>query len=354
MPLTEVPAVIVRPQTENPAAVAAGEPPPVIDLTGANLAGLSQVVHLSDQLPRLSTGQIALASGFARQYRLHPGSTITLNSANGDVTLTVAGTYTDPSGLFVQDGLVTSQTMALLTADAPVTSILVRAARHTSSAALATALARAVAGVPVARAYTRAGLVDHLASSDIREFNLLYVFLAMAVFVALFGLGTTVSLNVVERTREFGLLAAVGATSRQIRSIVRWETATVGPDRLPARRRHRPRDGLGDPCHHRLPVHQPRPAAVAARADRRWIGSRGLPIVGHAHPARRFGAHARGDWRVLSDRDRSSRSSADSAVLVPGFLPSSISAWRTHLRSVCALPMPSRFAISPIAAHSDG
>jgi putative ABC transport system permease protein len=227
VPLTAVPAVIVRPQTEDPAAVAAGEPPPVIDLTGANLAGLSQVVHLRGQLPRLSTGQIALSSGFARRYRMHPGSKITLSSANGDVTLTVAGTYTDPSGLFVQDGLVTQQTMALLTGDAPVTDVLVRAAPHISSAALATALARAVAGVPVARAYTRTGLVDHLASSDIREFNLLYVFLAMAVFVALFGLGTTVSLNVAERTREFGLLAAVGATSRQIRSIVRWEAGTV-------------------------------------------------------------------------------------------------------------------------------
>ena len=51
---------------------------------------------------------------------------------------------------------------------------------------------------------------------------------------------------------------------------------------------------------------------------------------------------------------RSSRISADSAVLAPGFSPSSISACRTHLRSVSALPIPSRDATSLIAAHSDG
>jgi putative ABC transport system permease protein len=36
-----------------------------------------------------------------------------------------------------------------------------------------------------------------------------------------------VSLSVADRTREFGLLGAVGTTGRQIRSIVRWEAATV-------------------------------------------------------------------------------------------------------------------------------
>jgi putative ABC transport system permease protein len=35
------------------------------------------------------------------------------------------------------------------------------------------------------------------------------------------------SLNVAERTREFGLLQAVGTTQPQLRSIVRWEAATV-------------------------------------------------------------------------------------------------------------------------------
>lgn len=49
----------------------------------------------------------------------------------------------------------------------------------------------------------------------------------MALLLALFGMATTVSMGVAERTREFGLLSAVGATARQIRAIVRWEAAAV-------------------------------------------------------------------------------------------------------------------------------
>jgi hypothetical protein len=46
-------------------------------------------------------------------------------------------------------------------------------------------------------------------------------------------------------------------------------------------------------------------------------------------------------------------SSADSSVVVPGREPESTCAWRTHLRTVSAVPTPSRRATSLIAAHSE-
>lgn len=53
------------------------------------------------------------------------------------------------------------------------------------------------------------------------------VFLALALFIALVGIANTLALSVFERTREIGLLRAVGATRRQIRRMVRWEAAIV-------------------------------------------------------------------------------------------------------------------------------
>jgi len=50
---------------------------------------------------------------------------------------------------------------------------------------------------------------------------------------------------------------------------------------------------------------------------------------------------------------RSRLSSADSSVVVPGRRPPSTSDWRTHLRTVSAVPTPSSRATSPIAAHSE-
>ena len=91
----------------------------------------------------------------------------------------------------------------------------------------ADALTRAVAHVPGARVLDRAAYVDHAAGAATRGLTLMYGFLGMSLLLALFGMATTVSMSVFERTREFGLLGAVGATAAQIRSIVRWEAATV-------------------------------------------------------------------------------------------------------------------------------
>jgi hypothetical protein len=58
--------------------------------------------------------------------------------------------------------------------------------------------------------------------------------------------------------------------------------------------------------------------------------------------------------RRSSATSRLSRlTSADSSLVNPGRVPPSTSAWRIHLRSVSALPMPSLCATAPIAAHSD-
>jgi putative ABC transport system permease protein len=57
--------------------------------------------------------------------------------------------------------------------------------------------------------------------------NLVYVLLAMALVIAFFGIANTLALSVFERTREFGLLRAVGMYRAQVRSTVRWEAVLI-------------------------------------------------------------------------------------------------------------------------------
>jgi putative ABC transport system permease protein len=57
--------------------------------------------------------------------------------------------------------------------------------------------------------------------------NLLYVLLALSVIVSLFGMVNTLVLSVFERTRELGMLRAVGMTRRQTRRMIRHESATT-------------------------------------------------------------------------------------------------------------------------------
>jgi hypothetical protein len=54
-----------------------------------------------------------------------------------------------------------------------------------------------------------------------------YVMLVLAIVIALMGITNTLSLSVHERTRELGLLRAVGQTRRQTRTMIRWESVTV-------------------------------------------------------------------------------------------------------------------------------
>jgi putative ABC transport system permease protein len=53
------------------------------------------------------------------------------------------------------------------------------------------------------------------------------VLLALAVLIALLGIANTLVLSIFERTRELGLLRAVGMTRRQVRSMVRWESVII-------------------------------------------------------------------------------------------------------------------------------
>ncbi|MCU1483735.1 MAG: ABC-type transport system, involved in lipoprotein release, permease component [Actinomycetia bacterium] len=67
---------------------------------------------------------------------------------------------------------------------------------------------------------SQAGFVDVV-------LNLVYVLLALAIIIAVFGIGNTLLLSIVERTRELGLLRAVGMTRSQLKSMVRWEAVLI-------------------------------------------------------------------------------------------------------------------------------
>jgi len=74
---------------------------------------------------------------------------------------------------------------------------------------------------------TGAEYTDSVAGEVDQMLNVVYVLLALAIVIALMGIANTLSLSIHERTRELGLLRAVGQTRRQLRSMVRGEAVTV-------------------------------------------------------------------------------------------------------------------------------
>jgi putative ABC transport system permease protein len=82
-----------------------------------------------------------------------------------------------------------------------------------------------------AKVLTRSQFIKDSEKPINRLLNLLYVLLALSVIVSLFGIVNTLVLTVFERTRELGMLRAVGMTRRQVRMMIRYEsivTALMG------------------------------------------------------------------------------------------------------------------------------
>jgi len=93
------------------------------------------------------------------------------------------------------------------------------------------ALERRLADFPNAKVQTRSEFVENQISGLSSVLNILYVLLALSVIVSLFGIVNTLVLTVFERTRELGMLRAIGMTRRQVRRMIRHEsviTALIG------------------------------------------------------------------------------------------------------------------------------
>jgi len=93
------------------------------------------------------------------------------------------------------------------------------------------ALEEALSGFPNAKVQTREEFIDNQIAGLSSILNILYVLLALSIVVSFFGIVNTLVLTVFERTREIGMLRAIGMTRRQVRRMIRNEsviTALIG------------------------------------------------------------------------------------------------------------------------------
>lgn len=80
---------------------------------------------------------------------------------------------------------------------------------------------------PSATVLDKAEFLDMTTGQLDTMLGVIYALLALAVLIALLGIANSMALSIHERTRELGLLRAVGMTRRQVRSVVRWESVMI-------------------------------------------------------------------------------------------------------------------------------
>jgi putative ABC transport system permease protein len=105
--------------------------------------------------------------------------------------------------------------------------VFVKAAAGVSTAEVRRAVETVTNDYPGVDILDRAEYKTSQAAPFNQLLSMVYVLLALAVVIALLGIANTLALSISERTREVGLLRAVGMTRSQLRSTIRWEAVII-------------------------------------------------------------------------------------------------------------------------------
>jgi putative ABC transport system permease protein len=105
--------------------------------------------------------------------------------------------------------------------------VFVKKAPGASAAATLAAVMGVAHDYPGAKVLDQTQFKAEMAKPVNQLLGLVYALLVLAVIIALLGIGNTLALSIFERTRELGLLRAVGMKRRQLRSSIRWESVII-------------------------------------------------------------------------------------------------------------------------------
>jgi putative ABC transport system permease protein len=183
-------------------------------------------------LAQLESGGTLLTQKYASAHHLAIGSNLSVQTPTGGrVSLRVAGIASDNAQLLgaLTISLSLAQSAFGLREDA---FDFVSYARGASNAQVQPSVQRLLArDFPQTRSRTEAQFVQEQAGKVNTLLDLIYVLLALSVIVSLFGIVNTLMLSVYERTRELGMMRAIGTSRRQVRQMIRYEsliTALIG------------------------------------------------------------------------------------------------------------------------------
>jgi putative ABC transport system permease protein len=174
-------------------------------------------------LGRLADGKALVEEQFANEYGLSKGKSFAaLGQSGSRERFTVIGEYRDPT-------LLTGFTVAQSAYDrlAPTTQrdpYYIIAGTNADPGRAKSAVATALKAFPTAMVQTKAQYTASLKKQVDQLLEMIYALLAVSVVISVFGIVNTLVLSVYERTREIGMLRAIGTTRRQMRRIVRYES----------------------------------------------------------------------------------------------------------------------------------
>jgi putative ABC transport system permease protein len=189
----------------------------------AHLAG-TLILRMTAGTPAaLARGELLVDSTTARSKHLSVGDTLPATFARtGTSALRIGGIY--QANALIGSYLVSAGFFLAHFSSQPPGALLLQT---NGSGTVTDAVTSALAVYPNVQVQTRAQFEQVQTASVNQLLGLVYALLALAVLIALIGIVNTLMLSVFERTREIGLLRAVGMKRRQVRTMIRSEAVIL-------------------------------------------------------------------------------------------------------------------------------
>jgi putative ABC transport system permease protein len=173
----------------------------------------------------LAPGTILMSENAAKSDKVKPGDTVRVQFARSGVeTLTLAGTY--ETNQLIGDYLVDASKAKDFSTQRDVAG-LVGLDKGADAAAVRKALDSSLKEYPNVEVLDQSEFVGEAKTQVNQIVTIINILLGLSVLIALLGVLNTLALSVIERTREIGLLRAVGMARRQVKRMIRTEAVLI-------------------------------------------------------------------------------------------------------------------------------
>jgi putative ABC transport system permease protein len=198
-------------------------------ITAADPAGIGHVLDLAvtrGSLRDLAPGSLAVSRTAAASRHWTIGSRVPVVYPDGTTAaLRVAAVFDHPD--ITGDYLLDQAGWTPHAGQDLDSAVFIKVAAGHPIRTVRAAVTMAVAGYGKPRVQDHAQYRASATSGVNTMLGLVYVMLVLAIVIALMGVANTLGLSIHERTRELGLLRAVGQQRRQARSMIRWESVII-------------------------------------------------------------------------------------------------------------------------------